>query len=149
MIIGCPSEIKVKEHRVGLVPAAVKALVSDGHTVIIQKDAGLGSGISNELYTQAGAQLTNNAADIWARANLICKVKEPLPSEYQFMRSGQILYTYLHLAADRELTLALLEKKVSGVAYETIQVGTSGWCLVLGETSRWQRAASWRRHRCS
>ncbi len=125
MIIGCPSEIKVKEYRVGLVPAAVRALVSDGHTVIIQKDAGLGSGISNELYTGAGAQLLDNAADIWARADLICKVKEPLPSEYPLMRTGQILYTYLHLAADRELTLALLEKKVSGVAYETIQVGNT------------------------
>lgn len=125
MIIGCPSEIKVKEHRVGLVPAAVKALVSDGHTVLVQKNAGLGSGISNEQYKAVGAQIIESASEIWSRSNLVCKVKEPLASEYDLMQPGQILYTYLHLAAERQLTDALLNRKVSGVAYETIQVGNT------------------------
>lgn len=125
MIIGCPSEIKVKEHRVGLVPAAVKALVSDGHTVLVQSNAGVGSGISNEQYKAVGAQIVERPEPIWERAELICKVKEPLPSEYPLMRAGQILFTYLHLAADLELTNALLEQKVSGVAFETIQVGNT------------------------
>jgi alanine dehydrogenase len=125
MIIGCPSEIKVKEHRVGLVPAAVKALVSDGHTVLVQSNAGIGSGISNEQYKAVGAEIIDSAQSIWERADLICKVKEPVPPEYSLMRPGQILFTYLHLAANLELTQALLKQKVSGVAFETIQVGNT------------------------
>ncbi|MES2503972.1 MAG: alanine dehydrogenase [Myxococcota bacterium] len=123
MIIGCPSEIKVKEYRVGLVPAAVKALTADGHTILIQKNAGIGSGISNEQYQAVGAEIIDSAEEVWERSQIICKVKEPVPSEYPLMRAGQILYTYLHLAANIELTEALLAKKVSAVAYETIQVG--------------------------
>lgn len=125
MIIGCPSEIKVREYRVGLVPAAVKALVADGCTVLIQSNAGVGSGISDERYKAVGAEIVESPNTIWERADLICKVKEPLPSEYPLMRAGQILFTYLHLAADLELTEALLKQRVSGVAFETIQVGQS------------------------
>jgi len=125
MIIGCPSEIKVKEYRVGLIPAAVKVLVADGHTVLIQSNAGVGSGISNEQYKAVGAEITEKPETIWERADLICKVKEPLPAEYPLMRSGQILFTYLHLAANLELTDVLLKQKISGIAFETIQVGPS------------------------
>ena len=125
MIIGCPSEIKVREYRVGLIPAAVKALVSDGHTVLIQSHAGLGSGISNEQYKAVGAEIIDSPETIWERSDLICKVKEPLPAEYPLMRAGQILFTYLHLAADLNLTQALLQQKVSGMAFETVQVGNS------------------------
>lgn len=123
MIIGCPSEIKVQEYRVGLIPAAVKALVADGHTVLVQSNAGLGSGISREQYQAAGAELVDQPEKIWERADLICKVKEPLPSEYPLMRVGQILFTYLHLAANLELTRALLQQKITGIAFETVQTG--------------------------
>ena len=125
MIIGCPSEIKIQEYRVGLVPAAVKALVADGHLVLIQSHAGIGSGISNEQYKAVGAEIVERPESIWERADLICKVKEPVSAEYPLMRSGQVLFAYLHLAADLELTQALLKQKVSGVAFETIQVGNS------------------------
>ena len=125
MIIGCPSEIKVREYRVSLIPAAVKALVGDGHTVLIQKNAGLGSGITNEQYQAVGAEIIETPDKIWERADLICKVKEPLAPEYALMRPGQILFTYLHLAANLELTQILLKQKVSGVAFETVQVGNT------------------------
>src|SRR3989338_4914014 len=125
MIIGCPSEIKIQEYRVALIPAAVRALIADRHTVLIQSGAGLGSGITDDQYRKTGAQLIDDPASIWEQANLICKVKEPLASEYPFLKPKQILFAYLHLAANSELTDELLARQVSSVAFETIQVGNS------------------------
>ena len=121
MIIGCPKEIKTREYRVGLVPGGVAALTSRGHQVLMEKSAGVGSGIPDSAYEAVGAKLVEKASDVWARAEMIVKVKEPVASEYPLMRDGQIVYTYFHLAADRALTKALLDRKVTAVAYETIQ----------------------------
>jgi alanine dehydrogenase len=121
MIIGVPKEIKISENRVGLTEANVKQLVAEGHDVYVQKDAGVGSMISNENYIQAGAKILATAEEIYQKAEMIVKVKEPLPPEYNLMKPNQILYTYLHLAAEPELTRVLCEKKVKAVAYETIQ----------------------------
>jgi alanine dehydrogenase len=121
MIIGVPKEIKNKENRVGMVIAGVRALTNAGHKVLIQLNAGLGAGISNEDYKKAGATLLETAKEIYEKSDMIIKVKEPLPEEYPLLREGQILYTYLHLAADERLTKALMERKIIGIAYETIQ----------------------------
>lgn len=121
MIIGIPKEIKISENRVGLTEAGVRQLVKEGHTVYVQKDAGLGSRITNEDYIQAGAKMMDSAKEIYGKAEMIMKVKEPLPDEYELLRENQILYTYLHLAAEPKLTKVLCEKKVKAVAYETIQ----------------------------
>src|SRR6266850_1704014 len=121
MIIGCPKEIKTREYRVGLVPGGAAALTGRGHQVLIEKGAGLGSGIPDAAYEAAGAKIVEKAADVWSRAEMIVKVKEPVASEYGLMREGQTVYTYFHLAADKPLTKALLERKVTAVAYETIQ----------------------------
>ena len=125
VIIGCPTEIKTRENRVGIIPAAVFELNLAGHTVLVQKDAGIGSGITDEQFVEAGASIVDTAEEVWAKADIICKVKEPLPPEYGLMREGQILYTYLHLAPEPALTKALLDNKVTGIAYETIQVGNA------------------------
>jgi alanine dehydrogenase len=121
MIIGVPKEIKISENRVGLTEANVKQLVAEGHEVYVQKDAGVGSMISNENYISAGAKILATAEEVWNKAEMIVKVKEPLPPEYNLMKPNLILYTYLHLAAEPELTKVLCEKKVKAVAYETIQ----------------------------
>ena len=121
MKIGCVKEIKNNEFRVGLTPDNVRAYVAAGHHVYMEKGAGVGSGFSDNEYIDAGASLIDNAADIWALVDMMVKVKEPLPEEYPLFREGLILYTYLHLAADREQTDALLAGKVKAVAYETIQ----------------------------
>jgi alanine dehydrogenase len=121
VIIGVPTETKVREYRVGMVPAGVRALATHGHTVLVQKGAGAGSGIADEAYVAAGATLRESAAEVWGEADLVVKVKEPLPSEYALIREGQIIYTYFHLAAVPELAKVLLEKKVAAMAYETIQ----------------------------
>lgn len=123
MIIGVPKEIKNNENRVAITPAGVAALRSGGHRVVVETNAGLGSGISNEAYVEAGADILPTPQDVFAQADMIMKVKEPLPAEYGLFRFGQILFTYLHLAPEPELTKALLEKKVTGIAYETIEVG--------------------------
>jgi alanine dehydrogenase len=120
MIIGVPKELKPDEYRVGLVPAGVKALSEEGHTVYIEAGAGEGSGISDREYEEAGAQILEDPDEVWARADLIIKVKEPIPVEYARLREGQILFTYLHLAPAPELTRELLARKVTGIAYETI-----------------------------
>jgi len=125
MIIGVPKEIKNNEFRVGLTPDAVSAFVEDGHTVLVEKGAGLGSAFSDQEYVEAGAQVLDNAEAVWSGAEMIVKVKEPIASEYAYFRKGMILYTYLHLAADRPLTEALLAANVEAVAYETI-VGRQG-----------------------
>ena len=122
MIVGIPKEVKKHEYRVGIVPSGVKALVSNNHKVIIQKGAGLGSGIADEEYQAAGAQIMGTGKAVYSNAEMIIKVKEPLPEEYGLLKEGQILYTFLHLAPAPELTQALLESKVIGIAYETIQL---------------------------
>ncbi|MEW6595051.1 MAG: alanine dehydrogenase [Thermodesulfobacteriota bacterium] len=122
MIIGVPREIKDKEFRVGIVPAGVKALTAAGHRVVVESGAGLGSGIGDEEYRAAGAEILPDAAAVYGQAAMIMKVKEPLPPEYPLLREGQILYTYLHLAPLPELTQVLLDAKIIGIAYETIEL---------------------------
>ncbi|HKP04171.1 MAG TPA: alanine dehydrogenase [Chthoniobacterales bacterium] len=123
MIIGVPKEIKAQEHRVGLIPSTATTLTRRGHTVLVQKNAGVGSGYLDQAYLDAGAQIVDTARKVYAEAEMIVKVKEPLKAEYGLLRKGQILFTYLHLAASKPLTDALLKSRVTGVAYETIQVG--------------------------
>jgi len=130
MIIGVPREIKNNETRVALVPAGVRALVERGHEVIVEKSAGEKVGITDEGYFQVGAQVKTQAADIFNEAELIVKVKEPLPQEYNLLREGQILFTFLHLAASLELTRALLGRKITGIAYETVQLGNGSLPLL-------------------
>lgn len=122
MIIGVLKEIKNNENRVAMTPAGVVNLVKAGQTVIIEKDAGLGSSFTNEEYIEAGASIIDSASEIWSKSEMIMKVKEPLPSEYKYFREGLILFTYLHLAAEPELAQALVENKVTAIAYETITV---------------------------
>ncbi|MBR2602498.1 MAG: alanine dehydrogenase [Clostridia bacterium] len=121
MKIGCVKEIKNNEYRVGLTPDNVRAYVAAGHHVYMEAGAGQGSGFQDTEYVEAGASLLDNAADVWTLVDMMVKVKEPLPEEYGFFHDGMILYTYLHLAADREQTDALLAGKVKAVAYEMIQ----------------------------
>ena len=120
MIVGLPKEIKDNEYRVGLTPAGVRALTDADHQVIVEKSAGEGSGFEDTLYQRAGARLLDSADDIWAEAEMVVKVKEPIDPEYPRMREGQLLFTYLHLAPDKKLTAELLKRKVTGIAYETI-----------------------------
>ena len=120
MIVGLPKEIKDNEYRVGLTPAGVRALTDAAHSVIVEQGAGEGSGFNDALYEKAGAQIIASADDVWAQAEMIVKVKEPIEPEYKRMREGQLLFTYLHLAPDTKLTSQLLERKVTGIAYETI-----------------------------
>jgi alanine dehydrogenase len=122
VIIGVPKEIKTREYRVGMVPAGVRAIVGAGHTVLIEKGAGEGSGIVDDEYARVGAQIIKTADEVWKRAEMIVKVKEPIEPEYERIQSGQIIYTYFHLAAVPELAKVLLQKKVAAVAYETIQL---------------------------
>jgi alanine dehydrogenase len=122
MIIGVPKEIKEQEQRVGLLPSAADQLKRRGHTVVVQKNAGVGSGYSDDEYKKAGAEIVDSADEVFKRGEMIVKVKEPLPAEFPLLRKGQILFTYLHLAASKPLTEALLKSGVIGIAYETIQV---------------------------
>jgi len=130
MIIGCPTEIKAQEGRVGLTPAGAFTLVHEGHEVVIQQGAGLKSGFADEEYERAGARILPTPKEVFDAADMIIKVKEPLPSEYDYFHEGQILFTYLHLAPDREQTEALLEKKVTGIAYETVQLANGSLPLL-------------------
>jgi alanine dehydrogenase len=123
MIIGVPKEIKEQEQRIALVPSAAELLTKRGHTVLVEKNGGVGSGYPDEEYRKAGAEIVDLAKDVFARADMIVKVKEPLPAEFPLLRKGQILFTYLHLAASKPLTEALLKSGVTAIAYETIQVG--------------------------
>ena len=133
MIIGVAKEIKNNEFRVGLTPNAASEYVKAGHTVLIEKDAGVGSSFPNEEYVAAGCQIVETAAEAWA-ADMVIKVKEPLESEYKYFRKDLILYTYLHLAADKPLTEALLATGVKAIAYETI-VGRNGGLPCLAPMS--------------
>jgi alanine dehydrogenase len=121
MRIGVPTEIKNNENRVAMTPAGVVQLVKAGHNVFIQKGAGLGSGFTDNHYVRAGAAMVDTAAEAWGM-DMVMKVKEPIPVEYSFFREGQILFTYLHLAPEPELTKELVKKKVIGIAYETVQL---------------------------
>ena len=119
-IIGCPKEIKQQENRVALVPSGVYSLTRAGHTVLIEEGAGLGSGITDQEYREAGAELVKTADEVFERSEVIVKVKEPLPAEYEKIRPGQCVFTYFHFAASRELTLAMMESGATCIAYETI-----------------------------
>ncbi|HEV7194385.1 MAG TPA: alanine dehydrogenase, partial [Pedococcus sp.] len=122
MKVGIPSEIKNHEYRVAITPSGVHELVVQGHEVFIEREAGVGSSILDEDYTAAGARILDSADEVWATGDLILKVKEPVSSEYHRMREGQTLFTYLHLAADRALTEELVNRKVTAVAYETVEL---------------------------
>jgi alanine dehydrogenase len=122
MIIGIPKEIKEQEQRVALLPSAAGQLTRRGHSVVVQKSAGIGSGYPDDDYIKAGAEIVDQAKEVFARADMIVKVKEPLEAEFPLLRKGQILFTYLHLAASKSLTEALLKSGVTAIAYETIQV---------------------------
>ena len=125
MRIGCPTEVKDNENRVGLTPNAAQAYVASGHDVYIQKGAGAGSSIPDEEYIAADAKILPDADAVWASADMIVKVKEPMPEEYGRMRENQLVYTYFHFAADEELTTACLDSKIIALAYETVEEGKS------------------------
>ena len=120
MIIGVPKEIKAQENRVGAVPAMVLDLVGAGHTVLVQNTAGLGAGVTDEAYVKVGAKMVASAAEVYGQADMIVKVKEPLPAEYPLIKKGQLLFTYFHFAAARELTDAMLKSGANCFAYETL-----------------------------
>lgn len=122
MIIGVPKEIKNNENRVALTPAGVVSFVNAGHKVLVEKNAGVGSGFTNEDYLNTGAEIIENVAEVWTGSDMIMKVKEPLSSEYGYFREGLILFTYLHLAAEPALAQALKEKGVLAIAYETVSM---------------------------
>ncbi|GAA4655682.1 alanine dehydrogenase [Arthrobacter cryoconiti] len=123
MIIGVPQEIKNNEFRVAMTASGVHELTGHGHTVLVESGAGTGSGITDEEYANAGAELVTAASDVWGRADMVVKVKEPIQSEYAYFRKGLLLFTYLHLAAEPALTHALLDAGVTAIAYETVQLG--------------------------
>jgi len=121
MIVGVPKEIKTDEYRIAMIPVGVEELTRAGHKVLIQAGAGQGSGIGDELYRDNGADIVTGAEEIWQRADLVVKVKEPLPQEWPSMRPGQILFTYFHFAADEPLTRAVMKSGITAIAYETIK----------------------------
>jgi alanine dehydrogenase len=120
--VGIPREVKNHEYRVAITPAGVHELVRNGHTVYLEKEAGEGSSIPDEAFVAAGAEILATADDVWATGDLILKVKEPIAEEHHRMRSGQVLFTYLHLAASKECTDALIDRRVTGIAYETVEL---------------------------
>ncbi len=130
MIVGTVKEIKIGESRVGLTPYGTQLLTQNKHTVIVEDNAGANSGFSNEEYKKAGAKIISSASDVYKKAEMIIKVKEPQESEFKHYRKGLILYTYLHLAAEKKLTEMLLEKEVIGVAYETVELSNGSLPLL-------------------
>jgi alanine dehydrogenase len=124
MIVGVPKEIKTEENRVALVPAGAESLVGDGHTVLVEQGAGLGSGFADAAYQAAGAELVPRAADVWARAEMVVKVKEPIEREWPCLRRGQVVFTYFHFAASEPLTKAVLKSGIIAIAYETVQLAS-------------------------
>lgn len=122
MLVGVPREIKNNEYRVGLTAAGVHELVAAGHDVLVEHEAGLGAGIPDSEYQAAGARIATGAEEVWGRADMVVKVKEPVEAEHRLMRKGQILFTYLHAAADRPLTDALMSSGTTSIAYETVQL---------------------------
>ena len=130
MIIGVPKEIKNNENRVAITPAGVKAFCQAGHQIIVQKSAGLGSGIEDKEYNEAGATIMETAQEVFEKADMIMKVKEPLASEYDILKAGQILFTYFHFASSLELTEAMIKRKVICITYETVQTEDGGLPLL-------------------
>src|SRR6516162_3618141 len=130
MIVGVPKEIKTDEYRVAMIPVGVEELTRAGHAVLIQTGAGQGSGISDSQYTINGAEIVDSAEKIWKRADLVVKVKEPLPEEWPLMQPGQMVFTYFHFAADEELTRAVMQSSISAIAYETIRDSRGGLPLL-------------------
>ena len=124
MIVGVPREIKTAENRVALVPAGAESLVGDGHAVLVEQGAGLGSGFSDEAYRASGATLVPRAGDVWSKAEMVVKVKEPIEPEWPCMRRGQLVFTYFHFAASEGLTQAVLESGITAIAYETVQLAS-------------------------
>src|SRR5260221_12442630 len=124
MIVGVPKESKTNENRVALVPAVAESLAGDGHTLLVEQGAGLGSGFSDDAYRAVGAQVVNGADAVWAKAELILKVKEPIEAEWPRMRKGQVLFTYFHFAASEPLTRAVIKSGCVAIAYETVQLST-------------------------
>ncbi|HWP01861.1 MAG TPA: alanine dehydrogenase, partial [Gemmatimonadaceae bacterium] len=122
MLIGVPKEIKTNENRVALVPAGVEALVAAGHRVLVERGAGEGSGFADDLYKAAGAEIVDDADSVWGAAELILKVKEPIAPEWRRIRSGQVIFTYFHFAADEELTRAHIASGAVCIAYETVEL---------------------------
>ncbi len=120
MIVGVPKELKADEYRVGMIPAGAETLIKAGHTVLIEDGAGLGSGITNEEYAKTGAQIVPRADQVWAKADMVVKVKEPIAREWSCMRAGQTVFTYFHFAADRELTDTVIKSGITAIAYETV-----------------------------
>ena len=131
MIIGVPREIKEHEYRVAIVPGAVAALVKSGHQVLVESCAGLASGIEDAHYARAGAEIVANAVEVWQRAKMIVKIKEPLASEYDHLQEEQLLFTYLHLSVEPQLAEVLLQKRVAAVAYETIEMEDGSLPLLI------------------
>jgi alanine dehydrogenase len=121
MIVGVPCEIKSDEYRVSMLPSGAEALVAAGHRVLVERGAGAGSGIAAQEYESAGATIVETHEDVFAAADLVVKVKEPLPAEWSLLRPGQVLFTYFHFAADEELTRNVMESKITAVAYETLR----------------------------
>src|SRR5437667_9390278 len=124
MIVGVPKEIKTAEHRVGVVPAGVESMVGDGQSGLVEEGAGIGSGFAEEAYRVAGGTLVPRAADVWAKAEMVVKVKEPIEPEWPCMRKGQVVFTYFHFAASEPLTQAVIKSGSVAIAYETVQLST-------------------------
>ncbi len=141
MIIGCPKEIKESENRVALTPAGVRALVRTGHECLIEESAGVGSGFADQEYAACGAELVADGSEVWARSQMVVKVKEPLPQEYAYFRDDLILFTYLHLAPVPQLTQALLKSGVLAIAYETVQLSDGSLPLLVPMSEVAGRAA--------
>ena len=148
MHVGIPKEIKTHEYRVGLTPAGVRELTRYGHIVTVQTDAGIGAGLSDAAYRDAGAAIVDTASEVFALAEMIVKVKEPQPGEIAMLRDEQILFTYLHLAADKAQTQGLMASGATCIAYETVTDGRGGLPLLAPEAiSPWVcalSAARWR-----
>lgn len=133
MLVGVPREIKNHEYRVAITPAGVREFINHGHKVIVETGAGNGSAISDDAYKSAGAEIVATAAEVWSRAEMILKVKEPIAQEYPLMRQGQVLFTYLHLAASKDCTDALIKSGITAMAYETVDV--NGYLPLLAPMS--------------
>ncbi|MCH1571180.1 MAG: alanine dehydrogenase, partial [Longimicrobiales bacterium] len=122
MLVGVPKEIKPDEYRVAMTPAGAEMLVQGGHEIFIEKGAGLGSGFTDDFYEDAGATIFDTADEVWAKAEMIVKVKEPIAPEWPHMRSGQVIFTYFHFAASEELTKAVVDSGAIAIAYETVEL---------------------------
>ena len=152
MIIGVPKEIKEEEYRVALLPSTAKELVKKGHQVLIEKNAGVGSGISDEGYQSAGAEILTTPEEIFKKAELIVKVKEPQKEEYPLLWEGQIIFTFFHFAAARKLTEAMIKRKIVALAYETVQKDDGSLPLLIpmseiaGKLASRRERNIWRNH---